>query len=100
MNFTQEEVEAAVLAVKERQHAYKQCFRSEWGQRVLQDLIRFCRGFETPCDPESDRKTYILIGRHEVWTKIARELSLTPAQLAAIYTGGKITLIDETPEEE
>lgn len=100
MDYTKEQVEAAVLNIKERSHAYKQCFGSEWGKRVLADLILFCRGFETPCDPDSVNRTYMLLGRHEVFTKIAREMNLTPTQLATIYTGGKITLIDETPTPE
>jgi hypothetical protein len=98
--FTKEEVEATVAAIKDRKAAYRQTFFGETGSRVLSDLIMFCRGFESAAVPGDRDRTFMLLGRQEVYQRIIQELCLTPAQLATLYSGGRIRLVDETEEEE
>jgi hypothetical protein len=98
--FTKEQVEASILTIRERQTAYRRTFMSPEGVEVLMDLIKFCRGFESAAVPGDSDRTFMLLGRQEVFQRIAQELCLTPAQLATIYSGGRIKLVDETAEEE
>lgn len=60
--------------------AYKAVFLGPNGQLVLRDLARFCRANDTVYHPEQ-RKTDVLIGRHEVWLRLQRFLNLTAHDL-------------------
>lgn len=67
-----------------RSRAYKLTFPDPKNNEVLKDLARFCRADRT-CFQESERKTLIAIGRHEVWLRIIQHLKLQPDQLYEIY---------------
>lgn len=64
-----------------RSHAYKMAFQSEYGQRVLADLKRFCYANQPTADPDNEKVTYIREGRREVWLRIMAYLNLTEAQI-------------------
>jgi hypothetical protein len=49
-------------------------------QIVREDLMQFCHANETPYHPDVN-KTHILIGRLEVWHRIANYLNLSPETL-------------------
>lgn len=68
-----------------RKTDYQHFFSSPAGKRVLADLAVYCRAAET-CGVPGDRdKTFILIGRNEVWQRIQQHLGLAPEQLLALY---------------
>ncbi len=77
--------EKAWRLLNARRHAYRQTFKSEYGQRVLEDLSLFCRGAESTFH-EDPRAHALLEGRREVWLRVCHHLQLTPDQLWAIYT--------------
>lgn len=70
--------------LRRRKHAYVLAFASEPGQRVLADLIRFCRGIETTYHDDA-RMSARLEGRKEVWMRIQQHLNLQPEQLFVIF---------------
>jgi hypothetical protein len=51
---------------------------------MLADLARFCRAHGT-CFGATDRDTYVLIGRKQVFDRITEHLRLTPQQLLVAY---------------
>lgn len=54
---------------------------------VMHDLAKFCRATQT-CGVLGDHDaTMVLIGRHEVWLRIAQHRGLTPEQLFDLYGG-------------
>jgi len=71
-------------AVKEflvtRGQAYRQTFKSTYGERVLTDLAWFCRADASTFDPDP-RIEGVLQGRREVWLRIAKHLNLSPDEL-------------------
>ncbi len=67
-----------VLGVKTHAHA-----------TVLEDLAQFCKWGETPFHP-SERETCVMIGRQQVFTRIARFLNLPDDQLFD-YAHGNMT---------
>lgn len=74
--------------IRRRKQDYQLTFTPVHGQRVLQDLSHFCRGKESVyCD--DIMKTYVMIGRREVYDRIANNLHLTSAQLYKIATGAE-----------
>lgn len=70
-----------------RKKAYQQAFLSPAGQQVLRDLAIFCRANESAAIPGSNDKTFMLVGRREVWLRIQQHLNLNSDELAALYTG-------------
>ena len=78
--------QVAYAIVHRRKRNYQVALTSPAGQEVLVDIARFCRAFES-CYHQNQRKTDILIGRHEVWLHIQNHLKLTPEQLLAIANG-------------
>lgn len=58
------------------------------GERVLEDLARFCRANET-CFHEDPRLHAVLEGRREVWLRIQRHLDLSTEQLFSLYSGNQ-----------
>lgn len=63
-----------------RGQAYRSVFRGVYGERVLDDLAKFCRAHDSTfhSDPRAEG---VLQGRREVWLRIARHLNMTEDQL-------------------
>ncbi len=80
--------------IRRRKFNYQRAFSSVEGQRVLQDLARFCRANDTCFNPDP-RVHAALEGRREVWLRISNHLNLPSEQLYAIYNG-----IDFKPTED
>lgn len=53
---------------------------------AMADLARFCRAAPGTVLGKTDRDTYILIGRQQVFGRLAEHLSLSPADLFKLYT--------------
>jgi len=81
-----------------RRRDYQVSLMSPAGQRVLQDLARFCRATET-CFHEDPRIHAALEGRREVWLRIQQHLNLNPSQLYTLYNGGVIYNPEEDKDE-
>lgn len=60
---------------------------------ALADLARFCRATSDTIG-ETNRDTYILIGRRQVWLRITEHLHLTPERLLELYSSHR------PPQEE
>lgn len=81
-----------------RKRDYSHTFKSPAGQRVLQDLAKFCRA-DSSCFHEDPRLHAVLEGRREVWLRIAKHLNLTPEQLYALYAGHQFNPLPEDDKE-
>lgn len=55
---------------------------------MLADLARFCRA-RGSCFGATDRDTYVLIGRKQVWDRMTEHLHLSEAQLLDLYSSHK-----------
>jgi hypothetical protein len=55
---------------------------------MLADLARFCRAHGS-CFGATDRDTYVLIGRKQVWDRLTEHLHLSEAQLLDLYSSHK-----------
>lgn len=75
----------ALEYLRGRKTDYQHVFSSPAGERVLADLAVFCRAAETCGVPGDHDRTFILIGRNEVWQRIQQHLGLTPVQLQRLY---------------
>jgi hypothetical protein len=64
--------------------AYRLAFPNPESSEVLKDLAKFCHIGKAPFHPDQ-RKTDILIGRQEVFFRIADHLNLQPDELFDIY---------------
>jgi hypothetical protein len=51
---------------------------------ALADLVRFCRASSDTIG-KTDRDTYILIGRRQVFLRMTQHLKLSPEQLTELY---------------
>lgn len=69
-----------------RKRDYQMVFGSPAGQRVLEDLMVFCRANDT-CFNENERVTMMLEGRREVYLRICKHLKLSPEQLVDMFGG-------------
>ena len=69
-----------------RRHAYNVTFRTPEGEKVLADLMHFCRASYTTfhTDPAI---AALQEGRREVWLRIQDHLNLSPEELYTIATG-------------
>lgn len=63
-----------------RKRAYQVAFSGPAGERVLEDLAKFCRANE-PTFASDDRNTARYEGRREVWLRVTAHLGLTSEQL-------------------
>lgn len=82
-----------------RKRDYMTTFKSNVaGQRVLQDLAKFCRADET-CFHEDARLHAVLEGRREVFLRIQHHLNLTPDQLYAVFAGHVFNPQEQTDED-
>jgi hypothetical protein len=79
-------IERAKRFLSRRQGSYRRVFNQESVdvQAVLHDLAKFCRANETTFDTD-ERLTALLLGRREVFLRIAHHLRLTQDELWAIY---------------
>lgn len=70
--------------VAERRTDYVRTFDTPHGQKVLDDLAKFCRAHESTfhADP---RIHAALEGRREVWLRIQQHLQLSDEQLWGIF---------------
>lgn len=75
--------------ILKRRQAYRAVFNQENAntQIVLNDLRRFCRGTSTPAHVDNNGRldpnmSFILVGRQEVWNRIAQNLHLSDADIA------------------
>jgi len=64
-----------------RKLAYKECFKSKSGQRVLADLKRFCHATMPTFSGEETHRTAFLEGRREVFLRIQHHLHISDEQL-------------------
>lgn len=82
--------------IRGRKQDYQLTFgrNSPAAQRVLRDLVKFCRGVETVYHTD-ERMTYVLIGRNEVLKRIQDNLNLSAADLYQISTGQQLSYKDE-----
>ena len=71
--------------LRRRKADYQLALKSPAGERVLEDLARFCRANQTVFVPGDPDLTKVLIGRQEVWLRIQQHLGLTPEQLMKLY---------------
>ena len=71
--------------LSERQTSYQLTFKTPQGERVLEDLARFCRAVE-PTFHEDPRIHALLEGRREVWLRIVNHLNLAPEDLVRRYS--------------
>lgn len=67
--------------------AYRACFGNYAGERVMQDLVSFCRGVETCVIPNDRDKTLVLEGRREVLLRIYEHMNFRPEHLYILYDG-------------
>lgn len=73
----EEERQAVRTWLADRKQAYVLTFANAAGQRVLQDLMQFCRGGLTQTTFHADpRKSAALEGRREVYNRIRAHLEL------------------------
>lgn len=73
--------------IRPRKRAYQLAFGSPAGQDVLRDLAVFCRANDSAAVPGDDARTYILVGRREVFLRIQQHLNLSSEQLALLFSG-------------
>lgn len=69
------------------------------GQRVLGHLAKFCRATDNAAVPGDESRTWILIGRREVWLLIQKQLNLTSEELFALQKGQTVKRLISTQEE-
>ncbi len=79
--------------------AYHVCFGSPDAAIVLEDLAAFCRAAETCAVPGDHDRTFLLLGRNEVWQRIARLSKLTEDQIYRLMTA-RMTRIEQTGETD
>ena len=70
--------------VSERRTDYVTALNSPHGQKVLEDLAKFCRANETTFHPDA-RVHAALEGRREVWLRIRAHLDLSDQQLWELF---------------
>lgn len=88
-------IERALAYLTGRRASYQMTFPKTGRENnpVLADLAVFCRANESCAIPGDEKRTWMLMGRHEVWLRIQQHLNLTPEQLFALYhanAAGKI----------
>jgi hypothetical protein len=73
-----------------RKRSYQLAFGSPAGQKVLMDLAVFCRANENAAVPGDDHRTWMAIGRREVWLRIQQHMNLNSDELYALFAGNGI----------
>jgi hypothetical protein len=59
-----------------RKQSYAKTFKGVYGERVLDDLAKFCRANNSTIHSDP-RMEMVLQGRREVWLRIAAHLNMT-----------------------
>lgn len=72
--------------IQRRHGAYRQTFTGPQAAVVLADLAAFCRACESTFDPDQ-RLSDVLIGRREVFLRIAKHLNLSFEEYWDILAG-------------
>ena len=67
--------------------AYQQCFSGPFGEKVLNDLAKFCRANETTFVPGDTHGSALFEGRREVWIRIQKYLNLSQEELFKLQVG-------------
>lgn len=81
--------EEALAYLKNRQAAYHGVFITPSGDKVLEDLAKFCRAHESTFHAD-ERMSAVLEGRREVWLRIQHHLQLSDVDIWKLYgEGGK-----------
>ena len=95
----QEQLNAYIEDLKNREISYKNCFDLSLleNRAVLTDLALFCRMFTTTSDPNQIEDPKILEGRRQVFLRIQENLQFSPMQLYALHPLRKITPQAMTP---
>lgn len=80
--------EATVEFLTGRKAAYCHIFPpdSRAAEIVIRDLGAFCRAGQT-CIAPTDRETYVLLGRQEVFLRIAQNVNMSITELYQLYGG-------------
>lgn len=84
-------VRRTIEFLRGRSRDYHHALLSPAGQRVLEDLAKFCRANTTCFDPDP-RIHAVLEGRREVWLRIQNHLNMTPEDLFILLNGGVINI--------
>lgn len=82
----------------ERRTDYVRTFATPHGEKVLQDLAKFCRANES-CFHADPRVHAVAEGRREVWLRIAQHLQLNDQQLWGLYGAGPMRPLNLKGEE-
>jgi hypothetical protein len=80
-------IEKAKDFLRTRGQAYRNTFKGIYGERVLEDLAKFCRANESTFNSDP-RLEGILQGRREVWLRITQHLNLTEDELWSYFNPG------------
>lgn len=80
--------------LRSKKKDFQLTFLSPSGQRVLQDLMPFCRCLETVYHPD-EKKMWITVGRQEVMFRILNNLNLSIDQLYLLVSGATVQQKDE-----
>lgn len=94
-----EQVGHALDFIRGRKRSYQISLMSPEGQRVLQDLARFCRANETCFNPDP-RIHAVAEGRREVWLRIQQHLNLSSEDLYTLYSGRTLRVSKPTETED
>lgn len=97
---TWEYYQRVIDLLRNRGRAYRVIFNPQLGEAkiVLKDLATFCRARETVYH-ESEKMTYVLIGRQEVFRRIEQHLKLEPDDLYKLFDGREVTTAKPAPTE-
>jgi hypothetical protein len=81
--------QAALDIIRRRKQAYTQTFSDEdrFNREVMADLARFCRANETTFH-ENQRMSDVLIGRREVFLRIAHHMGMSESELYDKFVKG------------
>lgn len=81
-----------------RKSDYRAVFGTPAGNRVLRDLIGFCRGTKS-CYHDDPRLHAVLEGRREVFLRIANHMNLSVEQLYDLQGGAQV-FSEDNPEDQ
>ncbi len=83
-----ENVEKLKSFISTRRHDYRLTFDNSVGKKVLVDLAKFCHMNKTPFHTDP-RVEALILGRQEVFRRIADHLNLTTDQLYDLFQDGR-----------
>ena len=91
----QERIGKTLDFLRGRKHAYQLVFGNRAGDRVLEDLAKFCRATESCAVLDAngrldEKMTFVLIGRNEVFQRINQHMNLSSADLYTLYKGPQL----------